>query len=372
MDGKTHAGGLFGVFLLFVVVSAVLTLPAQAKSVAQTTATPLHEPEATGLLVGEEMLEVELALDEARRETGRMIQVDVVVDETGRRVSTDWTVYAERDGSAYAKETPMPVMAEDVNRPGDVVILVDPYENKGSFVEAPGLSEGEARRISEAMTAGFRREGYAEGLVEASDELRDRLPKPGEPGDPPEPVRVPGVEHRDLEDLLEDRLRELRGTAAERLRPGPGDSGVAVALVCAATAAVLLLLSLFLKKERYRRPEEPERDAAFLRLRRAAEEEVSALAPKMLALAEKEKAVALLLEAAGDEDCGEAGHLVREVAGFWRRFNDASALIEVDPGRALEELRRLPPLAGAALGKLEEAEKALAGEDGCREDTTGG
>lgn len=58
--------------------------------------------------------------------------------------------------------------------------------------------------------------------------------------------------HRDLEDVFEDRLREVRGEEGPATAPDPGNSRLVIGLVCAGTAAVLLFLFLFLRNERRR------------------------------------------------------------------------------------------------------------------------
>lgn len=261
----------------------------------------------------------------------------------------------------------MPVIAGNLDTPGNIVILGDPLKKKGSLPKSPGLSG--------LLTAGFRRGEYAEGLVEASGDLTDRLQTTGVPPEPSGrdgPAKEQPAERRNLEDLLEDRLRELRG--ADGSRSGPEGSRYAVALVCAGTTAVLLFVIFFLRSERYGRPEEPERDAESYRARRAAEEVVASLAPETLLLAEREKDVARALGNAGGEERREAERLLREAdaAGFWRRFAGALALIEDDPHKALDELRPLPSLVGTALEKLEEVAEVLAGEEESYGDTTGG
>lgn len=380
MDADTHNGRLLGA-LVFVAATAGFLVSGGEPASAQGTAAPsgmeLTQPEPTGLLGAGERLDVAWALEEARIKTGRVIYVDVVVDGiTGRRVSTGWIAHYPEKGVAYAKETPMPVMAEDLDTPGSIVILVDPFEKRGSLLKSPGLSEEDKRRISSLMTAEFKRGDYGEGLVKASNELVDRLPAAAVPPGTPRkagPMHAePARKRRDLEGLLEDRLRELRSAGAERFRPGSEGSGLAVALVCAGTAAVLLLVGFYLRNERYRRPDGPEETAAFHQARRTAEESVAALAPKVLLLAEKQEAVASLLNKAGGEDCCEAGRIGREATGFWKRFSDASALIESDPEKALDGLRLLPPLVEAALREQEEAARALSGEDEHRESPTQG
>lgn len=339
MDEKAHTGKLLKV-LFFVAATAVFLFSVQASSLAQRSCLAPSRGDAARAMSVSEEARVRRALEEVREDSGREVFVchlmyigrDQCVDYLGQRQS-------------FGAE--------------DAVIQVSNAERTMTLVQAPGLPEAQTLRLSESMTAEFRRDGYAAALIHGARDLEDRLPDTG-------------TGHRDLEDLFEDRLREVRGEGRASTAPDPGDSGLAIGLVCAGTAAVLLFLFLFLRNERYRRPDEPEKTAAFYQARRTAEESVAALAPKMLLLAEREEAVASLLSEAGGEDCREAGCLGQEATGFWKRFSDASALIESDPEKALDELRLLPPLVEAALKEQEEAARALTGEDEHRESLTEG
>lgn len=331
-------------------MAVTLALVPQEPAAARTSVGPapqrkVAEPVPTGLLRADERLEVARTLDETRTKTARIVYV-----LSGEIV--------EQGAST----------TEDLDTTGSVVILVDPFEKKGSLPKPPVHSS--------LLIAKLRRGEYAEGLIGASNRLMDRLEVPGVP---PEPLRGAGpakeqsAERRDLEDLLEDRLRASRGADGSRSGRREG-SGYSVVLVCAGTTAVILFVIFFLKSERYGRPEEPERNADFYRARRAAEEAVAALAPGTLLLAEREKVVARLLGGAGGEERREAERLSREAdaAGFWRRFAGALALIEDDPHKALDELRPLPSLVEPALEKLEEVAEVLAGEEESHGYTTGG
>ena len=146
----------------------------------------------------------------------------------------------------------------------------------------------------------------------------------------------------------------------------------AVALFAAGTLFVILILLYFLKEERYRRPPRPEKGVEFVAARRAAEARISALAPRVMLLAEKEKAVTNHLKkgTSSEETRRMVEGLLRDVthAGFWERFVEASALADYDPVRAHEELRRLWTAAETVLETLDRAEEAIyGGEDDKRE-----
>ncbi|MDP8953097.1 MAG: hypothetical protein M3N18_12845 [Actinomycetota bacterium] len=141
----------------------------------------------------------------------------------------------------------------------------------------------------------------------------------------------------------------------------------AVTLFAAGTLFVVLVLFYFLKEERYRRPPRPERGVEFVVARRAVEARISALAPRMMLLAEKEKSVAghLRKGTSSEETWRTVERLLRDVArsGFWERFVEASALADYDPAWAHEELRRLSAVAETALEKLERAEEVIRGRE---------
>ncbi len=141
-----------------------------------------------------------------------------------------------------------------------------------------------------------------------------------------------------------------------------------VALFAAGTAFVVLLLFHFLKEERYRRPPGPEKGVEFVAARRAVEARVSALAPKVMLIVEREKFVAGRLEEGtlSEEARRMVEKLLREAVatGFWRRFAEASALADSDPVRAHEELGRLSTVVETALEKLNRAEESVEGGAG--------
>ncbi|QIN79143.1 hypothetical protein GBA65_12100 [Rubrobacter marinus] len=128
---------------------------------------------------------------------------------------------------------------------------------------------------------------------------------------------------------------------------------------------MISLLGYFLRGERYRNPPGPEKGVRFVAARRDADAALSALAPRVMLLAEREMAVLGRMRrlerrpSAGSRSGAEG--LLREAVsgGFWERFVAATALVGEDPEAALPELRRLSTEAEAALCKLDEAERAL-------------
>ncbi len=134
-----------------------------------------------------------------------------------------------------------------------------------------------------------------------------------------------------------------------------------VALFAAGTVFVVLVLFCFVEEERYRRPPRPEKGVEFVAARRAVEAQISALSPKVMLLAEKERFLAGYLEkgTSSEETWRAAEGLLQDVAcgGFWERFVEASALAETEPVRAYKELRRLSAMAETTLEKLGRAEE---------------
>lgn len=321
--------------LVFVVALGV-AIPASATS--QTSAATFRQQEPTGLLRPDEAAEVARAFDEADLGIGSSIRVDVVVDEDGRRASTDWMIHVPEVGGEYATETPMPVLAEDVNDPDGIVILVNPFERTGSFVEAPGLSDRDERYLSKVMTSRFRRGSYDDGLTAVAHGLEARLaPLPQSP-----PYREPSTPRT--------------------------VSGVAVTLFAGGIAAVVLLLGYFLKSERYRRLRGPDRGVAFVAARHDAETILSVLAPRVMLLAEKE--MTMLDRLKNLEESVPDGPIRRRAEGllrgavsdgFWERFVRVTALVEEDPEEALAGLRGLSTEIETTLVRLGEAERTLCG-----------
>lgn len=150
-----------------------------------------------------------------------------------------------------------------------------------------------------------------------------------------------------------------------------GTSWLAVALFVTGTAFVILLLFYLLKDERFRRPPRPEKGVEFVAARRATETQISALAPKVMLLAEKEKSVTGYLDKGTLREETRRGieRMIRDaVPGeFWERIVETTAMGDFDPVQAHEELRRLSTITEMALEKLRRAEEiAYRGEDaGC-------
>ena len=150
------------------------------------------------------------------------------------------------------------------------------------------------------------------------------------------------------------------------------NSGVAAAIFTGGTAAVLLLLGYFLKGERYRQPRGPDRGIGFVAARHDANAALSALAPRVMLLAEREIAtIDRLMNSDGEMPDGpgrqrRAEGLLRQAipGAFWENFVAATSLIEKAPQEALPELRRLSVEVEAALDGLREAERALGGPHG--------
>ncbi len=340
MQGTTTTAALLGALAILGAAFWVLP-PAPASAQMSRTCGHPSQQEPTGLLGPVEAREVARALDEAERATGRKIYVDVVVDEGGRRVSTAWRIHLPHEGAGYATEIPRPVPAEDVNATGGIAVLVDPFEGMGSFVEASSLSHPDERYLSALMTSEFRRGSYEDGLIAVAHGLEDRLAHP-------RPLPLP----------LHPLYREPP--------PRRHVSGAAAALFTGGIVAVVGLLGYFLRGERYRGTRGAEKGVGFAVGRRDAMILLSALAPRVMLLTQKEMAVVGLLGKTGGEMSnesrrGRAEGLLRQAVsgGFWKSFVAATALVEEDPEEALPELHRLSTEVEAALGKLSEAERAL-------------
>lgn len=127
---------------------------------------------------------------------------------------------------------------------------------------------------------------------------------------------------------------------AVRVAPGSGFSWVVTGLLGVAGLFVAVVLGWFIAGEQYRRPPAALSPVERARMVREAEEYLAGLAPAVILLSEKEKAVEVAL--AGVQE-GAARDLLHEVSvgEFWREFAVVSALVEEDPVRAIRELRRL-------------------------------
>lgn len=140
--------------------------------------------------------------------------------------------------------------------------------------------------------------------------------------------------------------------------------GLVAAFLASGTAVVVLLLCYFLEEDRYRRPQGPERGVGFVAAREAARFRISALAPEVLFIAEKEEALSRSLaeEIASDGTRPEARTLLPQAVppGLWEQFVAVSYLADEDPERAHEELDGLSEAVETALDELEKAADLLA------------
>ena len=334
MRATTSVAALFGVLALLASASWSV-LPASAA--VRTSGAPHGQREATHLRGPDEVREVARALNEAERSIGHTIYVD----EVGGRVSTDRVFRPLWEGSGYANEIPMPVIAEDANASCGIVVLADPFEGTGSFVP-PSLSRRDERYRSGIKSDRLLSGSYDDCLVAAARGIEQGLAPP--------------------------RTLPLDHPACREPATGRGTSGAVVALFTAGIAAVIGLLGYFLRGERYSGPRGPEKGVGFVVTRREAEALLSTLAPRVMLLAEREAAVVGCLRHLGDGaphrvSRGQAERLLRQVVpnGFWESFVVAMDAMEKDPEAAQAELRRLSSTVEVALSKLGEAERALRG-----------
>ncbi len=223
MDGTTHIFRLSGTLVLIAGALFLLSFPAPA--MAQSSCR--HSSEGDGSrfsLRGSEEARVSRALEEVREESGREVFVCHLLYTGGDRCLDHL-----RRVRTFGDE--------------DAVIRVSNTEETMVLARAPGLSREEISRISDSMSAEFQRNGYAAGISRGARELEDRLPEP-----------TTGRSDRDLDDLIEDRLLEMRGGGIER--PASDPSWLVAALICAGTVAVLLIIAFLLKQDRFRSPVE--------------------------------------------------------------------------------------------------------------------
>lgn len=221
MDEMKHIFRLSGTLVLISGVLFLLSSPVPA--MAQSNCR--HSSQGDGgrfSLRGNEEARVSRALEEVREETGREVFVCHLMYTGGDRCLDHL-----RRVRTFGDE--------------DAVIRVSNSEETMVLAQAPGLSEEEVSLISDSMTAEFQSDGYAAGISRGTRELEDRLPE-----------STTGRSDRDLDELIEDRLLEMRGPE----RPASDPSWPAAALICAGTIAVFLVLAFFLKQDRYRGPAE--------------------------------------------------------------------------------------------------------------------
>lgn len=136
-------------------------------------------------------------------------------------------------------------------------------------------------------------------------------------------------------------------------------------LFVVATVVVVMVLGVFVRGARYRE-DGPEYSPVEVEwLREKAEGRISAIAPGVMVLAEKERAVTRSLERGGVDEAVRDGveELLVEAAAedFWGRFVAASALVEEEPAEALRELDRLPGLLETTIARLDRAESLCVG-----------
>ena len=140
----------------------------------------------------------------------------------------------------------------------------------------------------------------------------------------------------------------------------------AVTLFVAGNGFLVLYLFYFLEEERYRRAPKPEQGVEFLVTRRVVEDRISALAPRALLPAEKEKfVVGRLEEGALSEEARRRGEglLLWEAVhiGFWEKFVGVTTLADFDPDRVYQELRHPSTMADATRERLSRAEEVICG-----------
>jgi hypothetical protein len=127
-----------------------------------------------------------------------------------------------------------------------------------------------------------------------------------------------------------------------------------------AVAVVGIVLGVFVGGRRYREEGAEFGPAEIYWLREEAEGRISALSPRVMVLAEKERVVNRLLDGGldGESRAGIEELLVEAAAqDFWGRFVTASALVEEEPVEAFEELGRLPGVLEETISKLDKAER---------------
>lgn len=126
-------------------------------------------------------------------------------------------------------------------------------------------------------------------------------------------------------------------------------------------AVIAVVLGVFVRGRRYREDGPTFSPAEIEWLREEAEGRISALASRVMVLAEKERSITRSLDRGEVEGGVRAGveELLVEAAAddFWGRFVVASALVEEEPAEAFEELGRLPGLLEETISKLDRAQR---------------
>ena len=132
-------------------------------------------------------------------------------------------------------------------------------------------------------------------------------------------------------------------------------------LFIVAVAVVGGVLGVFILGRRYGEKESAFSPVELEWLREEAEGRISAISSRVMDLSEKERDLSRILDHAeldGESRAGAEELLVEAAAeDFWGRFVRASALVEDEPDKALEELDRLPELLEETISKLEKAER---------------
>ena len=139
-----------------------------------------------------------------------------------------------------------------------------------------------------------------------------------------------------------------------------GVAGMVESLFILAAFVTVAVLGVFVVGRRYLENGMAFSPVEIEWLREEAEGRISALSPRVMELAEQERALArsMELDEVDDESRSGAEELLVEAAAddFWGRFVRASALVEDEPDKAFEELDRLPGLLEETISKLEKAE----------------
>ena len=144
---------------------------------------------------------------------------------------------------------------------------------------------------------------------------------------------------------------------AGSIRPAAGASlGLTATFLVLGAVVAVLLLGYFLNEDRYRRPPGPEKGLGFVAAEREARARISALAPKVLLVAERQEALSRSLADVSTKGATRrrAHDLLAEAVPpkLWERFVAASSLAGSDPERAHEALEELVPAVEAALRDL--------------------
>ncbi len=140
---------------------------------------------------------------------------------------------------------------------------------------------------------------------------------------------------------------------------------MAEVLFISVTVVIVILLGAVVVRLRYVEDTPSFSPVEVEWLREEAEGRISDLSSRVMALAELERTVTQSMDLGDgyEESRSGAEELLVEAAAddFWGRFVVASALVEEEPVKALEELKRLPGLLEGTIQKLERAERLFTG-----------